>query len=74
MSAIDDIVDLLKDGEWHTLKDLAENLKLNPEKLQEIVQFLEDLDLIKIDNKQQRALINPDLKQLITLEEPKQTP
>ena len=73
MSAIDDVVDLLKDGEWHNLKDLAKNLKLNQEKLQQIIRFLKNLDLIKIDEKQEKALINLDLKQLISLEQPKQT-
>ena len=71
MSAIDDIVDLLKDGEWHNLKDLAKNLKLNQEKLQKIIQFLKNLDLIKLDEKHEKALINPHLKRLIALEQPK---
>ena len=68
MSAIDDVVDLLKDGEWHNLKDLAKDLKLNQEKLQQIIRFLKNLDLIKIDEKQQKAIISTDLKQLIALE------
>ena len=70
MSTIDDVVDLLKDGEWHNLKDLAKNLKLTQKKLQQIIQFLKTLDLIKLDEKQEKALINPELKQLITLEQP----
>jgi len=67
MSAIDDVVDLLKNGEWHNLQDLAENLKLDEEKLQRIIRFLKSLDLIKLDEKQQRAQINTELKQLIAL-------
>ena len=67
MSAIDDVVDLLKNGEWHNLQDLSKDLKLTPEKLQQIIQFLKSLDLIKLDEKQQRAQINTELKQLIAL-------
>jgi len=67
MSAIDDVVDLLKNGEWHSLQDLSKDLKLTPEKLQQIIQFLKSLDLIKLDEKQQKAQINTELKQLITL-------
>jgi DNA-binding IclR family transcriptional regulator len=67
MSAIDEVVDLLKNGEWHNLQDLAENLKLDEEKLQRIIQFLKSLDLIKLDEKQRRAQINTELKQLIAL-------
>ena len=67
MSAIDDVVDLLKNGEWHNLQDLAENLKLDEEKLQRIIRFLKSLDLLKLDEKQRRAQINTELKQLIAL-------
>jgi len=69
MSTIDEVVELLKDGEWHNFQDLARNLKLNQQKLREIIQFLLSLDLIKLDEKQQKARINTDLRQLITLEQ-----
>jgi len=67
MSAIDDVVELLRDGEWHNLQDLSKDLKLTPEKLQQIIQFLKSLELIKLDKKQQKAQINTDVKQLIPL-------
>jgi len=67
MSTIDDVVELLRDGEWRNLQDLAKDLKLAPEKLQQIIQFLEGLELIKLDEKQQKAQINTDLKQLMHL-------
>ena len=69
MSAIDEVVELLKDGEWHNFQDLGKNLKLSQQKLHEIIQFLLSLDLIKLDEKQQKAQVNTDLKQLITLEQ-----
>jgi DNA-binding IclR family transcriptional regulator len=73
MSAVDDVVELLRDGEWHNLQDLAKNLKLNQQELHEIIQFLQNLDLIRIDEKQQKAQINIELKRLITPRQPKQT-
>ena len=69
MSAVDEVVELLEDGEWHNLKDLAKNLKLNQQKLQRIIQFLLSLELIELDKQQQKAQINTDLKQLITIEQ-----
>jgi hypothetical protein len=68
MSAIDDVVDILEDEEWHSLNDIAKDLKLTQQRLHEIIQFLLSLDLIKLDEKQQKAQVNTDLKQLITLE------
>ena len=69
MSAIDEVVELLKDGEWHHFQDLATNLKLNQQKLREIIQFLLSLDLIKLDKKRQRARVSTDLRQLMSLEQ-----
>ncbi len=68
MTAVDDLIDQLKDGEWHNLQDLAKNLNLTPKNLNEIIQFLQNLDLIKLDKTQQKTQINTDLKQLITRE------
>ena len=67
MSTIDDVVELLRDGEWRNLQDLPKDLKLNPEKLQQIIQFLKNLEFIKLDEEQQKARINTDLKQLMRL-------
>ena len=69
MSAIDKVVELLKDGEWHNFQDLARNLKLNQQKLREIIQFLLSLDLIKLDERQQKAQVSTDLRQLMSLEQ-----
>jgi DNA-binding IclR family transcriptional regulator len=68
VTAIDDLIDQLKDGEWHNLQDLAKSLKLTPKNLNEIIQFLKNLDLIKLDKTQQKTQLNTDLKQLITQE------
>jgi len=68
MSILDDVVDLLKDGEWHNLKDVAKNLKLTQQELQEILRFLKNLDLVKLDEKQKKALMTSVLKELISLE------
>ena len=67
MSILDDVVDLLKDGEWHNLKDVAKNLKLTQQELQEILRFLKNLDLVKLDEKQKKALMTSVLKELISL-------
>jgi len=68
MSILDDVVDLLKDGEWHNLKDVAKNLELTQQELQQILQFLIKLDLVNLDEKQEKALMTSVLKELISLE------
>lgn len=68
MSILDEVVDLLKDGEWHDLKDVAINLELTQQELQQILQFLIKLDLVNLDEKQEKALMTSVLKELISIE------
>jgi len=68
MSILDDVVDLFKDGEWHRLKDVAKNLRLTRQELQEILRFLKSLDLVKLDEKQEKALMTSVLRELISIE------
>ncbi len=67
MSVIDQVVHQLRDGEWHALQNLAKTLDLTQPKLRKIIQFLQDLELIRRDKKQ-RIRIKPDLKPLTTPE------
>ena len=68
MSAIDDVVELLKDGKWHNLKELAKNLQIEQQKLKQIIRFLKNSGFIRLDKKQEKALISSDLKKTIILE------
>jgi Mn-dependent DtxR family transcriptional regulator len=68
MSILDDVVDLFKDGEWHSLKDVAKNLKLTQQELQEILRFLKSLGLVKLDEKQEKGLMTSVLRELISIE------
>ncbi|UCE43610.1 MAG: hypothetical protein JSV57_04430 [Candidatus Bathyarchaeota archaeon] len=68
MSAIDDVIELLEDGKWRTFEDIANNLQMEQQKVQQIVRFLEDLTLLKLDKKRKKASIDLDLKELMALE------
>jgi len=49
MSKIDEVLSFLLDGEWHTLIEIAQALQMDCQKLEKIVTFLADFDLILIN-------------------------
>jgi len=56
MSAVDEILLLLKDGEWHNLNEIKEKSTLPPSKAELIVNFLAEYNFVELneDNKQLR--------------------
>ena len=47
MSAIDDIIGLLKDGEWHDVQEVTENVALPKSKAEMVISFLGEYDFIQ---------------------------
>lgn len=69
MSAIDNVVELLKDDKWHSLSEISKTLGLKEETIEEIIQFLVKLGFVTVDKKFGKALINPELREIILIEE-----
>jgi hypothetical protein len=49
MSAIDEILWLLKDGEWHDLKEITEKVSLPKFKAEIAISFLGEYDFIQLN-------------------------
>jgi DNA-binding IclR family transcriptional regulator len=57
MSTIDEILWLLKDGEWHELEEIAEKAEIPKVKAEMVVSFLGEYDFIQINEDQKRLKI-----------------
>lgn len=49
MSKIDEVLSFLLDGEWHNLNEVAEALQIDCRKLEIILTFLAEFNLIQLD-------------------------
>lgn len=56
---------ILKDGEWHTLTNLSDQIYVKTEKLTELSQFLSNHGIISYDNETQRIKIEPKWQNLL---------
>lgn len=59
--AIDDILELLNNGEWHGLKEIADRIRLNEFKVELITSFLAEYDFLEFNKKEKRIKLSPQL-------------
>jgi len=57
--AIDEILMLLKDGDWHDLREIAQKCSSSKPKVETIVSFLSKYDFLELDRKGRRARLRP---------------
>jgi len=61
---IDDVLELLMDGKWHSFEELREQLQLKNGTLESMVSFLSEYGFVKLDEKKMKVRIDEDIKQL----------
>jgi hypothetical protein len=65
MSAIDDILWLLKDGKWHKLEEIKTNLALPKIKTDLAVSFLAEYNFIQLNKNNGRAKLHPSTLEFV---------
>ena len=65
MSAIDEILWLLKDGKWHKLEEITRNLALPKIKAELAVSFLAEYDFIQLNKTSRRAKLQPSTLEFV---------
>jgi DNA-binding IclR family transcriptional regulator len=61
MSTIDEILWLLKDGEWHSLEEIAEKAEIPQVKAEMVVSFLGEYDFIQINKDLKKVKLKPSI-------------
>ena len=61
MSTIDEILWLLKDGEWHALEEIAEKAEIPKFKAEMVVSFLVEYDFIQINKHLQKVKLKQSI-------------
>ncbi|MDH5437286.1 MAG: hypothetical protein OEX76_00105 [Candidatus Bathyarchaeota archaeon] len=61
MSAIDDILELLKNGRWHDVREVVKKSRLHESKVETILSFLAEYKFIALNKEQQKAKLNPTM-------------
>ena len=59
LSPIDQTVELLRNGEWHEIEEIANRTKLIKFKLELIVNFLVEYNFIELDDEGEKIRLTP---------------
>jgi len=55
---IDNVIELLKDGKWHKIKEISQKSKLNEFKIEILTDFLADYSFLELNKKQKEAKLS----------------
>jgi len=61
MPQIDEILDVLKNGKWHDLKEISQKMQLQQLKVELLTNFLAEYDFIELDKKKHKTRLTPPL-------------
>ena len=59
VSAIEEILELLKDGKWHDLNEIIEEARLTRSGAETITNFLAEYNFIQLDKERQKVRVTP---------------
>ena len=65
MKTIDELMEMMKNGEWHTLDELGATLQIKEDLLVSVIHILKEFGFIEIDDK--RVRLNPSGRELLKL-------
>lgn len=65
MSGIDEILWLLRNGEWHDLKEITENIELSEFKVEIAVSFLWEYGFIQLNEKARKIRLQPSMLEFV---------
>jgi len=65
LQEINEVVDIIKNGQWHTLKDIINKAKLPKPKTHKILEFLANYNFIHLDSEHEKAKVSPSLMKFL---------
>ena len=65
MPKVDDILELLENGEWHDLKEIERKAKLQDLNITSVAKFLAQYNFIKLDKEGKKAKLDPSTQDFL---------
>jgi len=62
---IDEVIGIIKDGEWHNLQEVIKKSKLPEPTIKKIIKFLAEYDFINLDSYHRKVKVAPSLLEFL---------
>ncbi len=66
MLIIDEILDVVRNGEWHRIKEIAQKTKLSESKVELVSGFLATYDFLEFDKESKRIRVSQQLQHFLS--------
>ena len=60
------VLEVLKDGKWHTLEEVQRMISLKRNQIQQIAEFLERYEFVTVDEARKRMRIEEAVREFLT--------
>lgn len=60
------ILEMLNDGQWHTLEEIQQKTKITKEQTRQILQFLKEYNFITTDKTEEKIRLNKTVQKFLT--------
>jgi len=57
---------MLKDGQWHTIRELQQKMELNKKQVQQTIAFLREYSFIMIDETEKKIKLKETVRKFLT--------
>jgi len=62
---MDDILNLLDDGEWHDMREIVHNSRLHDLEVGMFMDFLSEFDFVELDKRRRKVKLTPSLYKFV---------
>ncbi|MGB9756719.1 MAG: hypothetical protein ACPLVJ_02935 [Candidatus Bathyarchaeales archaeon] len=59
-------MEYLKDGQWHTIEEMREKMRLSEAQIQQIITFLGEYNFITINQTEKKVKIEETIRRFLT--------
>ena len=65
---IEEVLEMLSDGEWHSLEEIRKKMNLNRNQIQQIAGFLKQYEFVRVDETEKRMRIEEAVRKFLVEE------
>lgn len=62
---ITELLEVLGDGEWHTLREVEQKTSLGTDQIQRLIEFLKEYGFITVDEMERRLRLDETVQELL---------
>lgn len=60
------MLEILNDGQWHTIEEVRQKMKLNENQIRQVTDFLSEYEFVAVDNTESKLKIKDTVRRFLS--------